>query len=326
MRLAIATVCLSGGLGREARGHRRCRLQGRRDLRERSPVVQRHARRRAPHGGRPRHADHHLPAVPRLRGHARRQAHPRLRPRGAQVRPDAGAGLRPAAGLLQRLAGQRSAASTAPRPTLPSSASAPASAACASASRRWPGDATSTTTATPGRRCAAPTTRPSASCSTASIPGAQDRPEGHPLHPARPHLPGAGRGRARARHGPAVLEPALPQLSGPGRPCRARFHGGAAGHGVRWPAVAGDLQRPVPGRLRAQRGHRWPPLPPLPHGRAAHPHRRHVQIAAGVADPLEMLRHRVHRVLGRRGQRAPLRSSAAQPGLRQSRRAQVERR
>ena len=33
------------------------------------------------------------------------------------------------------------------------------SAACASASRRWPGDAISTTIATPGRWCAAPTIR-----------------------------------------------------------------------------------------------------------------------------------------------------------------------
>ena len=41
-----------------------------------------------------------------------------------------------------------------------------ASAACASATRRWPGAATSATTATPGRSCAAPTTRRSGSSST----------------------------------------------------------------------------------------------------------------------------------------------------------------
>ena len=68
--------------------------------------------------------------------------------------------------------------------------------------------------------------------------------------------------------------------------------------------VAGDLQRPVPGRLRAQRRHRRPPLPALPHGRAAHPHRRHAQVAAARCRPrLEMPRHRVHRVHRRREQR-----------------------
>ena len=46
---------------------------------------------------------------------------------------------------------------------------APRGAACASASRRWPGDCTSTITAMPGRSCGAPTTNRSASFSTASI-------------------------------------------------------------------------------------------------------------------------------------------------------------
>ena len=168
MKTSIATVSLERHAGREARGHRRRRVQRRRDLRERPPDLQRHAGRRARACRElgPRHR--HLPAVPRLRGHAGRPARARLRARRAQVRRDAGARLRSADDLQQRLAGLRSAASTAPPPTCASSASAPPSAACASASRRWPGAATSTTTATPGRRCAAPTIRPSGWCSTAS--------------------------------------------------------------------------------------------------------------------------------------------------------------
>ena len=51
----------------------------------------------------------------------------------------------------------RSAASTAPPPISASSASGRRSAACASATRRSPGAGTSTTIATPGRSCAAPT-------------------------------------------------------------------------------------------------------------------------------------------------------------------------
>jgi hypothetical protein len=43
------------------------------------------------------------------------------------------------------------------------------SEACGSPSRRCHGDATFTTIATPGRRCAGPTIQPSASCSTAFI-------------------------------------------------------------------------------------------------------------------------------------------------------------
>lgn len=53
---------------------------------------------------------------------------------------------------------KRSAASTGPRPiSTVLSASAPPGAACASASRRCAGAAMSTTIATPGRSCAAPT-------------------------------------------------------------------------------------------------------------------------------------------------------------------------
>ena len=169
MKLSIATVWLSGGLDEKLEAIAAAGFKGveifENDLLsfDGTPAEVRRMAARS----RPR--DHHLPAVPRLRGHAAGASASRgLRPRRAQVRPDGRARLRSAAGLLQRLAARASAASTAPPPISTSSASAPRSAACASASRRWPGAATSTTTATPGRWCAAPTTRRSASCSTAS--------------------------------------------------------------------------------------------------------------------------------------------------------------
>ena len=143
---------------REARRHRRRRLRRRRDLRGRPAHLRRHPGRGRPHGPRRRPRAHPLPAVPRLRGHARAAARPRLRPRRAQVRPDGRARRRPDPRLLQHLRRSRSAASTAPPPTCASSGSAPRPAASASASRPSPGAATSATTATPGRSSAAPTT------------------------------------------------------------------------------------------------------------------------------------------------------------------------
>ena len=66
-------------------------------------------------------------------------------------------GLRSPDGLLQRLA--RQPRRHRPRRRRPARAGRARRqrAACASPSRRWPGAGTSTTTATPGRRCAAPT-------------------------------------------------------------------------------------------------------------------------------------------------------------------------
>ena len=56
------------------------------------------------------------------------------------------------------------------------------------------------------------------------------------------------------------LEPALPQHSRPGRFAARRLHGRGAGHRLRRAALAGDLQRPVPRRLGAQRRDRRPAL------------------------------------------------------------------
>ena len=206
---------------REARRHRRRRLQGRRDLRERPALLRRHASRRAQAGRRSRARDRRLPAVPRFRGHAGRQARARVRARRAQVRPDAGARLRSPAGVLERLAGKprrhRSRRSRPPRAGRAGDEARPAhrlrGAGLGPPHQRLPrrlgGGA-------PRRPCRH---RPGAR----QLPHALARKtdlKAMALDPARPHLPGAGRRRARARHGPAIVEPALPQFPGPGRSAR----------------------------------------------------------------------------------------------------------
>ena len=164
------------------------------------------------------------------------QRAPRLRPRRAQVRRDAGARHRPDAGLLERVA----AGARRHRPRrrrLPRAWRARRRrAACASATRRWPGDGTSTTTAMPGRSCAAPTIRTIGLIldsfhtlarridldSIRSIPGDKD------LHRA-------ARRRAADRHGPALLEPPLPQHAGRGRPAGRDFMRAVAATGYDGP-------------------------------------------------------------------------------------------
>jgi 4-hydroxyphenylpyruvate dioxygenase len=159
----------------------------------------------------------HLPAVPRLRGHARAASASARSRRRAQVRPDGGAGLRSADGVLQCLAGERSAASTAPPPISASSASAPRSAACASASRRWPGAATSTTIAMPGRWCGAPIIPRSAWCSTASTSW-RAAPTSAPIRaiPRDRIFLVQVADAPQARHGLPVVEPAFRNFPGQG--------------------------------------------------------------------------------------------------------------
>ena len=132
---------------------------------------------------------------------------------------------------------------------------------CESASRRWPGGVTSTTTATPGRRCAAPTIRRSGLVlDTFHIYRPQDRSQADRRHSARPHLPGPAGGRAAPRHGSCHVEPAFPQFPRPRGIAAARFHGGAGRRPARRHALARNLQRPVPRRLRPQRRGGWPAL------------------------------------------------------------------
>ena len=64
----------------------------------------------------------------------------------------------------------------------------------------------------------------------------------------------AGGGRARAGHGPPVVEPALSLLSGAGRLSDRRLSRCGDAHGLSRPAVARNLQRSVPRRLRDSDG------------------------------------------------------------------------
>ena len=88
MKFSIATVSLGGTLAGEAGRDRRRRLRGGRDLRGRRAGARGLAGRDRPDGARPGPRDRRLPAVPRLRGHARAAAQPRLRAGEAQVRAD----------------------------------------------------------------------------------------------------------------------------------------------------------------------------------------------------------------------------------------------
>ncbi len=106
------------------------------------------------------------------------------------------------------------------------SASARRKRPCASATRRWPGDAMSTTIATPGRSCAAPIIPRSASSSTASnalAPGSPTR--------AMASIPGDKIFLVQLADAPKLeldilsVEPALPLLPRPGRSAGQRIHG-----------------------------------------------------------------------------------------------------
>ena len=99
--------------------------------------------------------------------------------------------------------------------------------------------------------------------------GATDRRGHDPRHSRRPHLHRPARRRAAHRHGPAVLEPALPQHARRRRSAGCRLHARGRGDGLRRPALARDLQRPVPRRLAQIDRGRWPPLARLSDGPGA---------------------------------------------------------
>ena len=181
---------------------------------------------------RSRAGDHAVPAVPRFRGHAGAAALARLRPGRAQVRSDAGAGHRPHARLLQRLAGRTRRDRPGRRRFPARLASWRPNVACASATRRSPGAGTSATIATPGRSSGAPN-HPNIGLILDSFHTLARRVDvgDDPRHPRRSHLHRSARRRAAHRHGPAVLEPPLPQHAGRGRSAGSRFH--ARGRGDR---------------------------------------------------------------------------------------------
>ena len=91
-------------------------------------------------------------------------------------------------------------------------------AACASATRRWPGAATSTDGATPGRSCRG-RDHPALGLIVDSFHtlALGDDPAGIADRAGRQALLRAARRRAAAVDGRAVLEPAFPQLPRPGR-------------------------------------------------------------------------------------------------------------
>ena len=105
MKTSIATVCLSGGLSEKLQAIAAAGFRGVEIFESDLLSYQRHAGRRRQGNGRSRPEGDYVPAVPRFRGHAGAATRPHLRPRRAQVRPDAGTRLRPADGLQQRVAG-----------------------------------------------------------------------------------------------------------------------------------------------------------------------------------------------------------------------------
>ena len=111
---------------------------------------------------------------------------------------------------------------------------------------------------------------------------------------------------------------------GQGDLAAARFHGGAAGHGFDGLLSLEIFNDQFRAGSRAQRRHRWPPLAPLPLDQLRS--RTGVTYKALPALPTrskclgtEFIEFAIDE-----DSEPPLRGSAAQPGLRQGRRAQVE--
>ena len=180
------------------------------------------AARAARDGRRPRPGDRPVPAVPRFRGHARRRVRAQPGPRRAQVRPDAGARRAADAGVLEHLAAARSTTPRAPRRSCTRSPSAPRGATCASATRRWPGAATSTATRQAWEiveRADASAPRPDPRQLPHAV--AARRPRRHRRDPGRAHLLPADGRRAAAGDGRAAVGAPPPQLPRPG-PVRPR--------------------------------------------------------------------------------------------------------
>ena len=169
MKTSIATVSLSGTLGEKLEAIANAKFDAveifENDLItfNGAPADVRHACARA----RARHR--HAAAVPRLRGHAAGTARARHGSRRAQVRRHAGARHRSADDLQQRSA--RIAGRHRPRRRRPARAGRARRQARPAHRLRGAGlgPPTSTTTATPGRRCGGPTIPPSGWCSTPSI-------------------------------------------------------------------------------------------------------------------------------------------------------------
>ena len=185
--------------------------------------------------------DRRLPAVPRLRGHARAAAQPRLRAGEAQVRADDRARRAVASSSARTSRRCRSAASTARRPTCASSA---AIADGFGIEIGFEALAWGRHVSRLPRRLGggAPRRPPAARHHPRQLPRAVARAAGRrdPRDPGRPDHLRAARRRAADGDGPAAVVAALPQLPRPGRPAGRRLHGG----GARRPATtAGSATR-----------------------------------------------------------------------------------
>ena len=306
--------------GRKGRGDRRRPVQGRRNLRERPPVVQRDSGGGAAPDRGSRAQDHHVPTLPRLRGHAGAPAFQGLRPGRAQVRRDAGSRLRSPDGVQQRLSRTPSEGSIVRQRISTNSASVPPSAGCGSRSRLFPGGATFTITGTHGKSCGAPAIRRSGWCSTRFTCSCGGRT-------CRPSVPSRtiGFSSSRWRTRPSSIWITCPgagiTVASPARascrstsscwPCRPR--GSTA-------ALARDLQRSLPRRLGPKRRGRRAAFPHR-HARRTPPENRsqHRRPAESAAEG-STLGHRVHRVRHRREKRCRFRADPCRPRVRQGRR------
>ena len=228
MKFSIATVSLGGALPEKLAAIAARRLRGRRDLRGRRAGARGPARRDRPHGPRPRPRDRRLPAVPRLRGHARAAARARLRAGAAQVRADERARRRPHPRLLQRLAGgARRHRPRRGRPRELGDIAAGFGVEVGFEALAWGRHVSRLPRRLGGR---APRRPPPRRADPRQLARAGARAAGRPdpRDPGRPHHLRAARRRAGDGHGPPAVVAALPQLPRPGRPARRRLHGGGA--------------------------------------------------------------------------------------------------
>ena len=248
MHRSIATVSLSGTLRQKLEAIAAAGFDGI-ELFENDFINFNGSRRRAARDRRRPGPEHRpVPAVPRFRGHARGAVPAQPGACRAQVRPDAGAGC---ADWCCAARTPRRWSSTSPelrgRRNCTNWPSARRGATCASASRRWPGAATSTCYGQAWdivRRADHPhlglildsfhtLSLKDDPAGIADIPGRQDL------------LPADGR-RAAAGDGRAAVGAPLPLLPGPGPVRHGELPRAGAARRLHRAAVAGDLQRRVP--------------------------------------------------------------------------------
>ena len=297
MKTSIATVCLSGDLSEKLRAIAAAGFRGV-EIFE-SDLLSYHGtpRRYRQGNGRSRPQGDHLPAVPRFRRHAGAAAHAHVRPGRTQVRPDAGARLRPADGVQQRVAG----IARRHRPRRGRFPRARRTRRQARLARRLRGAGLGPPHQRLSRRLGGGAARRSS----------VDRPRARQL----PYLRAQDRPQADARDSRAT---GFFWCSSPTRPgstwifCRGAGISAASRaratcrSSISWQALAGhricrrifarNLQRSVPRRLAALGRGRRPALADLSGGSAARHERRRRARYSGDAAARQMPRRRVHRI------------------------------